>query len=261
MRIFLTGGTGYIGTALARILRDHGHDVQALVRTPAKGRAGAVRITYVSTANVFGNTNGEVVDETYERPADQPFVSYYDETKYGAHRAALDRIGEGLPIAIAMPTVVIGPGDHSSVGGLIRRAARGRLPIRVLDDVGITVAYLDDAAGGIATVHERGILGESYVIGGTPTRLGDVMDIAARAGGRRPPRLSMPTRMLRLAVPIGPVIGKVMRQPPNLGEMISASAGVTYWASDAKARRELGYAPRDLDTAVRLTVDAEGPSA
>jgi hypothetical protein len=34
---------------------------------------------------------------------------------------------------------------------------------------------------------------------------------------------------------------------PNLRELISASAGVTYWASDAKARRELGYAPRGLD--------------
>jgi dihydroflavonol-4-reductase len=36
VRIFLTGGTGYIGTALARVLRGHGHDIRALVRTPSK---------------------------------------------------------------------------------------------------------------------------------------------------------------------------------------------------------------------------------
>ena len=29
---------------------------------------------------------------------------------------------------------------------------------------------------------------------------------------------------------------------------MSASAGVTYWASDAKARRELAHAPRDLES-------------
>ncbi|MFL6230373.1 MAG: hypothetical protein ACJ741_16495 [Pyrinomonadaceae bacterium] len=34
---------------------------------------------------------------------------------------------------------------------------------------------------------------------------------------------------------------------PNLRELISASDGVTYWATDAKARRDLGYEPRDLE--------------
>jgi nucleoside-diphosphate-sugar epimerase len=38
--------------------------------------------------------------------------------------------------------------------------------------------------------------------------------------------------------------------------MIRSSDGVTYWASDAKARRELGFAPRDLDTGLRQTVAA-----
>ena len=44
-------------------------------------QAGVSRIVYVSTINVFGNTRGETVDESYERPGDD-FVSYYDETKY-----------------------------------------------------------------------------------------------------------------------------------------------------------------------------------
>ena len=161
-----------------------------------------------------------------------------------------------MPIVIAMPTLVVGPGDHSNVGTLIRQAARGRMPIRVLEDVGVTIVHVEDAAAGIVAVHERGQLGESYVLGGHPVRLAEVVELAARFGGTRPARLSMPTWMLRLGVPFGPVVGKVMRQPPNLGEMIRASAGVTYWASDAKARRELGYAPRDLEPAIRETVEA-----
>jgi hypothetical protein len=43
---------------------------------------------------------------------------------------------------------------------------------------------------------------------------------------------------------------------PNLRELISASDGVTYWASDDKARAELGYAPRDLDTGLTETLAA-----
>lgn len=41
MKVFLTGGTGFIGGAVARQLRDLGHDVVALVRSPAK--AGDLR--------------------------------------------------------------------------------------------------------------------------------------------------------------------------------------------------------------------------
>jgi nucleoside-diphosphate-sugar epimerase len=44
--------------------------------------------------------------------------------------------------------------------------------------------------------------------------------------------------------------------PPNFKELISASDGVTYWAKDDKARRDLGYSPRDLETGLRETLAA-----
>ena len=43
------------------------------------------RIVYVSTVNVFGNTGGRIVDETFRRDLTGGFLSYYDETK---HRVA-----------------------------------------------------------------------------------------------------------------------------------------------------------------------------
>jgi nucleoside-diphosphate-sugar epimerase len=36
--------------------------------------------------------------------------------------------------------------------------------------------------------------------------------------------------------------------------MIRSADGVTFWATDQKARRELGYAPRDLETGIRQTL-------
>ena len=43
--------------------------------------------------------------------------------------------------------------------------------------------------------------------------------------------------------------------PPNLRELIRTSDGVTYWPmTDQKARDELGFAPRDLDTGLRETL-------
>jgi nucleoside-diphosphate-sugar epimerase len=38
---------------------------------------------------------------------------------------------------------------------------------------------------------------------------------------------------------------------PNLRELIAAADGVTYWATDAKARAELGYEPRSLSEGLK----------
>ena len=40
---------------------------------------------------------------------------------------------------------------------------------------------------------------------------------------------------MKAMTPIGPLVGKVMGQPPNLRELISSADGVTFWASYEKA--------------------------
>jgi nucleoside-diphosphate-sugar epimerase len=52
------------------------------------------------------------------------------------------------------------------------------------------------------------------------------------------------------------LVGRLLGTQPNLRELIRAADGVTYWATDQKARRELGYAPRDLVTGLRQTLAA-----
>jgi nucleoside-diphosphate-sugar epimerase len=193
------------------------------------------RVVHVSTVNVFGNTRGRVVDETYVRPPGE-WLSAYDRTKYLAHLAAQKREN----VVIAQPGAIYGPGDHSELGAQLDRARRGRLLFKALADVGVNAVHVDDAAAGLLLVHDRGRPGESYVLGGEITRLGEMIDRVSP----RPVRLTIPTALLRLAIPAGPLVGKVMGTGPNLRELISASAGVTYWATDAKARRELGYDPR-----------------
>ena len=90
-------------------------------------RAEVPRIVYVSTVNVFGNTHGRVVDETYERPEAEGFLSIYDETKYRAHQLARQRIAAGAPVLIAQPGGIYGPGDPSQLGTLIDQVRTGRL--------------------------------------------------------------------------------------------------------------------------------------
>ena len=215
--------------------------------------AGVKRIVYVSTIAVFGNTHGEIVDEAYEHPAEK-FGSEYERTKYEAHKIAKERAANGAPVVIVQPGGVYGPGDKSSTGTILKQAAQGKLPAVSFPDLGFNMVHVDDVVDGILLAHDKGRVGESYVLGGEITTMRKAVDKAAAAAGRKPPRLNLPTPLIKAMVPLAPIVTKAMGLGPNMRELISTSDGVTYWASDAKAREELGYAPRDMDAGMPETV-------
>jgi dihydroflavonol-4-reductase len=245
VRVFLTGGTGFLGRQVARKLRERGDSVVALARSPERGRelardgcelvqgdladeeairrgvqgcdgvihvaavfkvgipkserpamwdagvrgtervfdaaaeAGVRRVVYVSTVMVFGNTHGRVLDESYVRPDSEAFMSCYEETKHKAHEVALERIEAGAPIVIVQPGGIYGPGDESDMAGMVDQARNGKLKAKVFPESGGTFVHVEDAADGILLAMDRGKPGESYILGGESSTLGDVLD-----GGR-----------------------------------------------------------------------------
>jgi len=215
--------------------------------------AGVGRVVYVSTVAVFGNTHGEVVDETYVRNGED-FLSCYDETKWQSHQVALDRIRQGAPIVIVQPGGVYGPGDHSELGNMIDQAATGKLKLKMFPETGFNLVHVDDVADGILLAYDRGETGQSYVLGGQISKMGELVEKVSEIAGRKAPTRELPAALMKMAIPIGPLVGKAMGFPPNLRELIRTSDGVTFWAKDDKARRELGYAPRDMDTGLRQTL-------
>src|SRR5918996_2052279 len=324
MKVFLTGGTGFIGGHVVRQLRARGDEVVALVRSVDKGAPlrdigcdlvggdlsdeGALRegmrgcdavihgaamyevgipkseheamyeanvlgtervlrtvldekvpkAVYISTVGAFGNTRGRVVDETYRHPADS-YTSYYEETKVKAHQIAQRLIDdEGLPCVIVQPGGVYGPEDHSAIGTQINQFLAGRMPLIPFPDLGFNMVHVDDVATGVLLALDEGKPGEAYVLGGQITTMREAMETLARVAGRKPPRRAVPTGLLKLMTPIGPVVGKLVGQPPNLTELISAADGVTYWAKHDKAIEQLDYSPRGLEQGLRDTLEAEG---
>ena len=203
--------------------------------------AGVRRVAYVSTVGIFGNTRGAVVDETYARSG--PYTSYYEETKVRAHEIALRLAERGLGVSIAQPGGVYGQGDTSGMGGLMREFVRGRLPILPFADTGLNFVHVDDVARGIVLVLDRGQSGRSYVLGGEIARVEDAFAALARITGRGLPRLRVPYALLEL--------GALVR--PGLREVVTSSKGVTFWATDGRAKSELGYTSRGLEAGLRDT--------
>jgi len=323
VKVFVTGGTGFIGGTVVRQLRERGDDVVCLVRNPEKatkvsalgcqllsgdlGDADTIRrgmegcdaivhaaamyevgipakqrpamweanvtgtehvmqsaleaeiprIVYVSTCGAFGNTHRKVVDETYEHPGKE-FTSYYEETKVEAHRIVRRMIAEqSLPAIIVQPGGVYGPGDTSQVADLLEQFLAGKLPFMPFPEFGICMTHVEDIAAGILLALDKGKLGEDYVLSGPVTTMRDAVEVVAAVSGRKAPKHAMPVPLMKAMTPIGPLVGKLMGQPPNLRELISSADGVTFWASHEKASRELGYAPRGMEEGLRQTLEAD----
>jgi nucleoside-diphosphate-sugar epimerase len=322
VKVFVTGGTGFIGGTVVRRLRERGDDVVCLVRSPEKaakvtalgaesvsgdlGDAEAIRramegcdavvhaaamyevgipakqhpamweanvagtecvmkaaleakvakIVYVSTCGVFGNTHRKVVDESYEHPGKE-FTSYYEETKLEAHRIVKRMIEDGLPAVIVQPGGVYGPDDTSQVADLLQEFFVGKLPLLPFPEFGICMTHVDDIAAGILLALDKGRIGEAYVLSGPVTTMREAIETVAAASGRKAPKRAMPVPLMKALTPIGPLVGKLMGQPPNLRELISSADGVTFWASHEKASRELGYAPRGMEEGWRQTLEGD----
>jgi nucleoside-diphosphate-sugar epimerase len=323
VKVFVTGGTGFIGGEVVRQLRERGDEVVCLVRNPAKGKkvsdlgcelaagdlsdaaairagmdgcdavihaaavyevgipkseraamreanvggtervlgaardAGIGKVVYVSTVGIFGNTHGKIVDESYEHPG-KDFTSCYEETKWEAHQVAKRMIAEGLPCTIVQPGGVYGPGDTSSIADLLEQFLAGKMPLLPFPELGICLSHVSDIAGGIILALDKGKAGQTYVISGPATTVREAIGTVAALTGKKAPKHALPVPLMKAMIPIGPLVGKMMGQPPNLRELISSADGVTFWAGYDKAAAELGYAPRGLEEGLRQTLEAEG---
>src|SRR5438105_1821892 len=148
----------------------------------AATEAGVARIVYVSTIGVFGDTHGQVVDETYW-PQTEDFPTCYERTKHLAHKVARDRIEKGAPVIIVQPGGVYGPGDTSPLGNLIDQTRKGRMKLVAMGETGFNFVHVDDVAQGILLAHDKGRVGEAYVLGGERARTEDLIRKVAMLSG------------------------------------------------------------------------------
>ena len=112
-------------------------------------------------------------------------------------------------------------------------------------DTGLNIVHVDDVAEGHLLAFEKGRVGERYILGGDDMPLREILAVIAAAAGRKPPSVRLPRRALYpLAVGVEAWARFVSKKEPLFTvDGLRMAAKLMYFSS-AKAKRELGYAPR-----------------
>lgn len=212
------------------------------------------RIVYTSSLAVFGDTRGELPDESYF--TEGPFLTEYDRTKWRAHyEVAEPLIQKGAPIVIVMPGAVYGPGDGSWLTQFMRLYYRGLLPALPGPETTLTFAYVDDIAEGHILAAEKGRVGESYILAGPAVPLGEMVEFWSQLTGKPAPPLRVPARYARGLAPVAERLQPLVPLPEYFSDELIRSFGATYAGRSDKARAELGWRPRPLQSGMLETFE------
>jgi dihydroflavonol-4-reductase len=293
MKVYVSGASGFVGSHVARELREAGAEVrddrvelldpQAL----AEAVAGVEAVVHVAALYSF-----DAPDAQFERvnvegtrnlleaakasgvrrflftstagtcgPVPGRLANEEDEppewelkVAYKRTKLASERLAREAGAIVVNPTAPIGDGDS-------KPTPTGRMVANVargrmpayLGTTGLNLVDVRDVALGHVLALEQGEPGERYILGGVNLPLGDVFAAIADLAGRKPPRLRVPYAVARAAAAV---------RLANADEV--RIARLPMYFTSAKARDRLGYAPGPVEPALAravadaLNVDGKG---
>jgi dihydroflavonol-4-reductase len=183
-----------------------------------------------------------------------PGAPAYDRSKAAGEAEVRAGIAHGLDAVIVNPTGVMGPHDYAPhlAGRALIDMYLGKLPMNVAG--GFNWVDARDVAAGALSAEERGRTGENYLLSGRWARMPEIAAMMERATGRRGPRLVAPVWLARVGLPfIAAYSGLTGSQPLYTGPSLRALTEHRD-CNNRKARAELGFAPRPLETTVAETL-------
>lgn len=240
----LAGKLGQFGVPEAVYQRLHVEGTCNVLRACARAdHADLERIVYGSSPGMLGALAPG--DPPHDEDAPHRPTGAYESSKSAAERAALPLAAElGLPLVIARPEFVYGPGD-THVLGLFRAVQKGAFFYIGSGDALCHPTYIDDVTAGLlvcASPRARPL--EAYHLAGPqPVTIRAWVTAIADALAVRPPWLHLPTPLARAGAWGAEQAGRLLGFSPPL-----TVEGVRFFTesrafSIAKAARELGWRP------------------
>src|SRR2546423_2575763 len=222
----------------------------------AAKKAGVKTIVLASSSGSIAVSENadELADETYSAPLDIISRWPYYASKAYQEMAALERFnGKGLRLVIMNPSLLLGPGDDrlSSTKVVMDFMA---LKIGAVPNGGLNFVDVRDTAEAFRAAMQKGRHGERYLLGAVNWTFVKFFDRLARLTKVASPRLAFPSKF---AIAGAQVIDSLFRQwnftSPVQADEVEMAEYFWYFKHD-KARRELGFQPRDPGDTLNDTI-------
>lgn len=214
--------------------------------------AGVSKLVYCSTIGVFGNTQGKVVDETFQRTQTN-FSSAYDRTKYQAQELVDQFAAQGLPVVSILPSGIFGA-DDPHFGPVLRQFLKGGLKLWAGGDRITGIVYVDDLVAAMILAAETGKAGEHYIISAGDLSTRQMFDLLSSETGIPVPG-EAPKILVRLAGNLLDPIGRLLKwQPPLSRERVHYVYDRCVRVDATKAREQLGWQHRSVAETLREVI-------
>ena len=211
------------------------------------------RLVHASSVHALTPGGSDGVTDENCAPNLDPGAPAYDRSKALGEAEIRAGIKSGLDAVIVNPTGVMGPHDYIPhlAGRALIDMYLGKLPMNVSG--GFNWVDARDVAAGALAAETRGRTGESYLLSGHWAPMPDVAAMMEQATGHRGPRLVAPLWLARVGLPfIAAYSALTDSQPLYTGPSLRALTEHRE-CNNAKARAELGFAPRPLEQTIADT--------
>ncbi|MEO0457765.1 MAG: NAD-dependent epimerase/dehydratase family protein [Cyanobacteria bacterium P01_A01_bin.114] len=232
-------------TEMARVNIEGTRTVLAALRKIAAEGKAPPKLIYCSTIGIFGDTQGQVVDETFQR-TQTDFSSAYDRTKYEAQQLIDAYAADGYPAVSLMPAGILGP-DDPHFGPVINLFLNRRLKLWPGGERVTGIVHVDDLVEALLLAAERGQPGEHFIISAGELSTQQMFEILSNKTGIPVPA-EPPEWVVRFLGTLLDPIGKLFTwNPPLSRERVHYIYDRCVRIDASKARQELGWQPRSIE--------------
>lgn len=207
--------------------------------------AGVRRFVHVGTESALMVGQPLInVDESDALHPESPL--HYPATKAMAEQAVRAASRDGFETVVVRPRLIWGPGDTTILPVLLEAVEKGRFSWVGGGHHLTSTAHIDNVVEGLVLAARAGRPGEAYFLtDGDPLPLREFVTKLLATQGITPPDRSIPGPLARSVAWSAEAIWRLLplRGAPPLTRLAIWNVAMEMTVNDAKARRELGYAP------------------
>jgi len=211
----------------------------------AAREANIKRLVYTSSIHAFSRKWEGIINEEVPFDPENP-VGAYDRTKAIATLAVEQAAQDGLDAVIVCPTGVIGPYDYrgSSLGKVVNDFSRRR--VHMLVEGAYDFVDVRDVARGHRLALERGKTGQIYILSGHQIQLFQLKEMVQKISGFRTPTINIPSKLAKFGAALATIYYRLAKKKPTFTEYALETVQSNSNISCQKAKKELGYSPRNI---------------